>query len=243
MRALVTGASRGIGAATAVRLAMDGFEVAVHYHRHRSEAQSVVRRIRSRGGSAFTVTGDVSRPGEVRSIAHQVAQRWPSLDALVQNAGTYERIRIGNLTDRAIDRSLRENLIGPMQLTRDLLPCIRKARHGAIVFVSSILAYDGSRHGAQYAAAKAGLLGFARSLARELAPKTRVNVVAPGSIDTAILAGDSPRVLARRARRIPLGRIGNADEVAEAIAFLVSERSSYISGATVHVNGGARIGS
>ena len=134
------------------------------------------------------------------------------------------------------------HVVGPASLTRQLLPLLKRSASGRIIFVSSRLAYDGSRHGSPYATAKAAQIGLARSLALELAPGITVNVVAPGSIDTAILSGDSPEQRSERACQIPLQRIGTADEVAAVIAFLASPSASYITGTTVPVNGGYRMG-
>ena len=131
---------------------------------------------------------------------------------------------------------------GRLEMTRRLLPQLRRARSGRLVFVSSVLAFTGSTHGAHYAAAKAGIIGLARSLARELAPTITVNVVAPGAIDTAILAADTPAQRAERSTRIPLGRVGTPEEVADAISYLISPRASYITGTVLHVNGGAFLG-
>jgi 3-oxoacyl-[acyl-carrier protein] reductase len=241
VRALVTGASVGIGRATALRLARDGAEVAVHYRTHAHEAEAVCQTIRDRGGSAFPVEADLSDPADVERLASTVAERWPTLEVVVLNAGSYRRAAFRDLAPEVFERIFRENVFGSAELVRRLLPRLESARPGRVAFVSSILAFDGSRHGAHYAAAKAALLGLARSLARELAPGVRVNVVAPGSIDTAILADDTPEVRAERERRIPLGRIGRPEEVADAIAFVVSDQASYLTGTTIHVNGGLRI--
>jgi 3-oxoacyl-[acyl-carrier protein] reductase len=240
MRALVTGASRGIGHATALRLAKDGFEVGVHYHAHREPAEELVRRIRSAGGTAFLLSGNLARASEVEAVAAAVAEQWDALEALVLNAGAYPRGSFRELTPARFEECFRTNVFGAAELVRRLLPLLEAADPGRVVFLSSILAFDGSRHGAHYAAAKAAVLGLARSLARELAPKVLVNVVAPGAIDTAILAGDTAEQRQLRERRIPLGRIGRPEEVAEAIAFLASSRASYMTGATIHVNGGVR---
>jgi NAD(P)-dependent dehydrogenase (short-subunit alcohol dehydrogenase family) len=240
VRALVTGASQGIGHATALRLAQDGFEVAVHYHAHRDAAERLVRKVRAAGGTAFPVAADLGRPDEVGELADTIADRWDSLDALVLNAGTYPRAPFRDLDTARFEECFRTNVFGSAELTRRLLPRLEAAAPGRVVFLSSVLAFDGSRHGAHYAASKAALLGLARSLARELAPRVLVNVVAPGAIDTAILGQDTPEQRRLRASRIPLGRVGRPEEVAEAIGFLVSGRASYLTGATIHVNGGAR---
>lgn len=242
MRALVTGASQGIGRATALRLGRDGAEVAVHYRRHRDEAEEVVRAIRASGGSAFTVQADLDRPDDVDRLVEVVGAAWERLDALVHNAGEYPRVAFSDLTRDEFARCFASHVFAPAELTRRLLPALVRADPGRVVFVSSMLAFQGSSRGAHYASAKAAVLGLAYSLARELAPRVRVNVVAPGSVDTAILAGDSPARRAERLRTIPLGRLGLPEEVAEAIVFLLSDRSSYLTGTTVHVNGGLRVG-
>jgi len=240
VRALVTGASQGIGYATALRLARDGFEVAAHYHSHREAAEELVRKIHAMGGEAFPVSADLSRPADVAKLADAIADRGDSLEGLVLNAGTYPRSAFRDLDPARFEECFRTNVFGSAELTRRLLPLLEAASPGRVVFLSSILAFDGSRHGAHYAASKAALLGLARSLARELAPGILVNVVAPGAIDTAILGGDTPEQRRLRGSRIPLGRVGRPEEVAEAISFLVSKRASYLTGATIHVNGGLR---
>lgn len=240
MRVLITGASTGIGRATALRLATPNSDVALHYFRHREEAETTAARCSDRGSRAFCVGADLADPAQVHEMARTIADRWPSLDALVLNAGSYPRKRFDELTDEEFVDCFRVNVFGPAQLTRELLPRLRESANGRVVFVSSVLAFEGSTHGAHYAAAKSALLGLARSLARELAPGITVNVVAPGSIDTAILSADTPQRRSERARSIPMGRIGTPEEVAGAIAFLVGPDSSYLTGTTIHVNGGLR---
>ncbi len=242
MRALVTGASEGIGRATALCLAADGFEVAVHYRSHKDDADAVVARIRAAGGSAFAVGADLARREDVARLAEDVRGRWEVVEALVHNAGSYPRVGFADLSPDAFEECFRSHVFGPAELTRQLLPNLSRANPGRVVFVSSVLAYRGSARGSHYAAAKAAVLGLTHSLARELAPTVRVNAVAPGSIDTAVLAGDTPERRAERQRSIPLGRVGRPEEVAETIAFLVSDRSSYLTGTTIAVNGGLRIG-
>lgn len=241
MRALVTGASQGIGRATALRLAREGYEVAVHYRTHDEEAERLVEGIRREGGSAFAVGSDLSTRTGVPRLVRGIRAHWRSLDALVLNAGPYPRRSFRDTEPEEFEECFRVHLFGPAELVRGLLPLLEAVPSAGVVFVSSVLAFEGSRHGAHYAAAKAAMLGLARSLARELAPRIRVNVVAPGSIDTAILSGDTPQQRAERAARVPLGRIGRPEEVAEAISFLVSERASYLTGTTLHVNGGIRM--
>ncbi len=240
VRALVTGASRGIGRATALHLARDGVDVAVHFLSHESEAAATAAEVRARGREALLLRADLAEPSGATELARAVAERWDSLDILVHNAGPYPRRSFEETSEAEWRSILQVHLLSPAALTRALLPRLRRAPTARIVFVSSVLAFQGSTRGAHYAAAKAAQLGLARSLAHELAPQTTVNVVAPGSIDTAILAGDSPERRRERERAIPLGRLGSAEDVAEAISFLASPKAAYLTGTTLHVNGGLR---
>ncbi|MGI0140485.1 MAG: SDR family NAD(P)-dependent oxidoreductase [Thermoplasmata archaeon] len=241
MRVLVTGSSRGIGAATVRRLASPGTSLIVHYGQHRAEAEAVASDARRAGAEATIFGADLGEPGAALRLAEHVLAGGTTLDGLVHNAGSYPRQRFLESAAADFEDLYRTNVVGPADLTRALLPALEAAEPGHVVFISSILAFDGARRGAPYAAAKAGQLGLARSLARELAPRVVVNVVAPGSIDTAILAGDTPELRSKRNAAIPLGRIGRPEEVADAVAFLVSDRANYLTGATLHINGGLRM--
>jgi 3-oxoacyl-[acyl-carrier protein] reductase len=242
VRALITGASGGIGQATARRLAGPEHELALHYHRHEAKARALAEELRVGPESPLLLRADLGRSEEVDAMAKELGGRWRALDVLVHNAGSYPRVHFDELSDEELESCVRINLIGPARLTHRLLPLLRAAPSARIVFVSSVLAFTGSRHGAPYAAAKAGIVGFARSLARELGPRITVNVVAPGAIDTAILADDTPEIRREREKAIPLGRVGRPEEIAESIAFLLSPAASYINGAVLHANGGAFIG-
>ena len=241
MRALVTGASRGIGAATARSLAARGYDLALHAHHHPAEATSLANEIRAHGHEAIVVGGDLAHLNGVSVLVEGLRSRWDSLDVIVQNAGAYPRRPFEELDATAWQEILQLHLMSPALLTRELLPQLRASTQGRVIFVASVLALNGSRHGAHYAAAKAGVLGLMRSLAHELAPSITVNAVAPGTIDTDVVADDTAEQRAARAATIPLARIGRPEEVAEAIAFLASSEASYITGTTLHVNGGLRM--
>jgi len=235
---LITGASQGIGAAVARRMAGPGRELLLHGHSHIAEAERLAAELRTTGARCTVLAADLADPAAVDRLAVEVAEHAPHLQVLVHNAGSYPRVRFDAMTVEELTSCLQVNLLAPARLTLRLRPLLASAPSGRIIFVSSVLAFLGSSHGAHYAAAKSGIVGLARSLALELAPRITVNVVAPGAIDTAILAGDSPELRTARESRIPLGRVGTPEEVAEAIAYLASPAASYITGTTLHVNGG-----
>ena len=239
---LITGAGSGIGLATARRFSQRGDALGLHALSHASEVQALAEAHRHAGGEACTFRADLSRPAEVEAFAAGALRSFPCLDVLVLNAGAYPRRRFREISREQFEETLRLNLLAPFQIVQRLLEPLERSPSGArIVFVASVLAFNGSDHGADYAASKAALLGLARSLARELAPRIRVNTVAPGSIDTAILAQDTPERRSRREGAIPLRRVGRPEEVAAVIDFLTREDSSYLTGTTVHVNGGLRM--
>ena len=240
--ALITGASRGIGAATAQRLAQDGFDVAANYSERKEAALKVVSRIEDLGRRAIAVQADVSRVADVRRMVSETVAGLSRLDVLVNNAGVYERAFFDDTTPEEWDRRLAINLSSCFYAAKAAVPEMRKVGGGRIVNVTSQLAYRGTSHGADYVAAKAGIVGLTKALALELAKDgILVNAVAPGSIETDILAGDTTEDRVRRVRTIPLGRVGRAEEVAAAIAFLASPDAAYITGQVLHVNGGSTL--
>jgi 3-oxoacyl-[acyl-carrier protein] reductase len=238
--ALVTGASRGIGAATARTLAQDGFDVAVNYAERKEAALRIVNAVEQSGRRGIAVQADVSSTADVRRMVAETVTGLGRLDVLVNNAGVYQRGAFDDTTPEEWDRRLGINLSSCFYAAKAAVPEMRKQRGGRIISVTSQLAYRGTSHGADYVAAKAGIVGLTKALALELAKDhILVNAVAPGSIETDILAGDTPEDRARRVRTIPLGRVGRTEEVAAAIAFLASPDAAYITGQVLHVNGGS----
>jgi 3-oxoacyl-[acyl-carrier protein] reductase len=240
--ALVTGASSGIGYATALLLAERGAAVAAHYYATPEGAERAVREICAKGGSAFSVRANVSVAAEVEAMFKEVLSRFGCLDIVVNNAGDLvERCPIAEMSEELWDRIMDLNMKGVFLCCRAALAAMIPRGEGVIVNVSSIAARHGGGPGAvAYAASKGGVLTLSKGLAREVAPKgVRVNAVAPGVISTRFHQRHStPEAMARFVSSIPMGRAGAAEEVAEVIAFLASPRSSYLTGETIEVNGG-----
>ena len=240
--ALVTGASSGIGYATALLLAERGATVAAHYHATQEGAERAVAAIREKGGSAFTLRADVAVKAEVQRMFSELISRAGRIDILVNNAGDLiQRSPIAKMPEELYDRVMALNLKGVFLCCQAALADMLPRRDGVIVNVSSIAGRHGGGPGAvAYASSKGAVLTLSKGLAREVATcGVRVNCVAPGVIDTRFHKRHStPEVFARFMTTIPLGRAGTAEEVAEVIAFLASPRSSYLIGETIEVNGG-----
>ena len=234
--ALLTGGGRGIGAATAKRLAADGYDVLLTYNTSSKPAEMVVDEIRERGDDALAVKVDCANTGEVGLLGiHPWMAR--GIDVLVLNHGAYERVPAQELTIESLRKTMAVNFEGAVAVWKAVQPHL--TAHARMVVVSSQLGTRGSPHGADYSASKAALSTWARSLAQAVGPEgKRVNVLAPGYVDTDILAGDSAEKRQQRETEVPLKRVGSPDDMAKTISFLVGDDSSYITGAIIHVNGG-----
>ena len=240
--ALVTGASSGIGAATAAVLAGYGARVAVGYHGNREGAEGTVRQITDSGGRAVAIPADLRHVENIQRLVQQTEAALGPIDILVNNAGSLvKRFPIRELTEAGWDDVLTLNLKSAVFCSQAVAPGMIARRAGAIVNVGSVAGHNGGGPGAgPYAAAKAGLVAMTKSLAKELAPHgVRVNAVAPGVIDTPFHEEFStPEMMRNFINMIPLGRIGTPLECAKAIAFLASDAASFIVGETLEVNGG-----
>lgn len=243
MIALVTGASGGIGAACAVALARHGHHVAVGYGRDEEGAAKTVAAVEEVGVRGLAVPVDVSRPDSVDVAFSAVEQSLGSVTVLVNNAGVTHDGLLLRMSDNQWSDVLRTNLDGAFYAVRRAAPGMVKARYGRIVNVGSVVGSTGSAGQVNYAAAKAGLVGLTRSVARELASRgVTCNLVAPGPIATAMLDSLSPQRVEQLASAVALGRLGTPEEVAAVVAFLCSEAAGYVTGAVVPVDGGLGMG-
>jgi len=238
--ALITGASRGIGRATAIRLARDGAKVAVNYKGNAAAAEETKRAIEQAGSSAMLVQGDVSVEADAdRVVKGAVTFGGGKLDILVNNAGTTRDDLLIRMTAEQWDTVVDLNLRGAFLVTRAAMRPMMKARFGRIVNVSSVAGVAGNMGQANYASAKAGLIGFTKTVAREMATRNiTCNAVAPGFVPTDLTQSLIKQMEETILKQIPLGRFGTVDDVANAIAFLVSEEASYITGQVLQIDGG-----
>ena len=240
--ALITGASSGIGAATAAVFADLGAKVAMGYHRNQKGAEQVRAGIAAAGGRVVAIRADVCQENEIHSLVKSTVDELGPIDILVNNAGSLvERMKLHEVTAEKWDGIMNLNLKSVMLCSQAAAPSMKERRTGTIINIVSIAGRNGGGPGAgPYSAAKAGLIAFTKSMARELGPfGIRVNAVSPGTIDTPFhQVFSTPEMLRNTVATIPLGRLGLAMECATAIAFLASEAASYVAGETLEVNGG-----
>jgi len=236
--ALVTGASRGIGEAIARRLASEGAHV-VAAARSLEALERVVAAIGEAGGAATALRMDLADASSIEAGAKQALAARGGVDVLVNNAGVTEDNLILRMSRESWDRVLATNLTGAFLLTQALLRAMVKKRYGRIVNVTSVVGLMGNPGQASYAASKAGLIGLTKTIARELASRNiTCNAVAPGFIETEMTQKMTPEAREALSGQIPAGRLGAADDVAEAVAFLASEQASYVTGHVLNVSGG-----
>ncbi|MDR1915531.1 MAG: 3-oxoacyl-[acyl-carrier-protein] reductase [Synergistaceae bacterium] len=237
--ALVTGASRGIGRSIAIELAARGYRVAINYQSRESAAEEALRIIRDSGGTAIAVRADVSDQNQVGELVERTERELGRVEILVNNAGITRDNLLMRMKDSEWDDVIRTNLNSVYYCTQAVIRGMMKARFGRIVAMSSVSGLIGNAGQVNYAAAKAGIIGLIRSVARELGGRgVTANVIAPGYIDTDMTSVLSDDVKSGILPRIPVGRYGRPEDIASAAAFLVSDEAAYITGQVLAVDGG-----
>lgn len=237
--ALVTGASRGIGKAVALALADKGFTVVINYAGSHDAAEAVKTEIESRGGKALTLQGDVSKAEDVERIFSTIKKELGGLDVLVNNAGINRDALLIRMKENQWDDVINTDLKSDFLTIKAAAMMMMKRKKGSIINVSSVVGITGNVGQVNYASAKAGVIGLTKACAKELAGRNiRVNAVAPGFIETDMTETIPDNLKEGMLRSIPLGRMGQAEEVAKAICFLASDDAEYITGQVLKVDGG-----
>ncbi|MEG6584084.1 3-oxoacyl-[acyl-carrier-protein] reductase [Dendrosporobacter sp. 1207_IL3150] len=237
--ALITGASRGIGRAVAIELAKAGAKVIINYSGNITAAQDVENVIKSNGGEAIIIQSDVASSESVDAMVKQVMDSYGRIDILVNNAGITRDNLLMRMKEEDWDAVMNTNLKGIYNCTKAVSRIMMKQKCGKIINMTSVVGITGNAGQSNYAAAKAGVIGFTKSMAKELASRgITVNAVAPGFIATDMTAVLPDQVKSELTTKIPLGRLGSTDDISAAVLFLVSEAANYITGQTLNVDGG-----
>jgi 3-oxoacyl-[acyl-carrier protein] reductase len=237
--AIVTGGGRGIGRVVAVRLANEGADVAISYRSNDETAESAAEEVRAAGVRCEIFKGDVASAGDVEALIKEVTEAFGRIDILVNNAGLTRDNLMMRMKEEEFDDVIGTNLKGTYLCTKAVLRPMIRARWGRIVNVSSVVGLVGNAGQANYAASKAGINGFTKSVAREVAQRgITANVVAPGYVETELTGSLPEKVKAQIRDQVPAGRFGDAEDVAEVVVFLAGEGAGYVTGQTVAVDGG-----
>ena len=237
--AIITGASRGIGREIALTLAENGANIVINYRNYNNEIEALVKDIEAKGVKIVTVKCDVSNFEEVENLISEAKEKLGSIDILVNNAGITKDGLLMRMKQEDFESVLDVNLKGVFNTTKLITPIMMKQRAGKIINISSVVGLVGNAGQCNYAASKAGVIGFSKSIARELAPRgVNINVVAPGYIDTDMTNGLSDKVKESILQTIPMKKMGSTKDVANLVLFLSSGLSDYITGQVINDDGG-----
>ncbi|MGW7830699.1 3-oxoacyl-[acyl-carrier-protein] reductase [Staphylococcus xylosus] len=237
--ALVTGASRGIGRSIAIQLAEEGYNVIVNYAGNKEKADAVVEEIKAKGVESFAIQANVANGDEVKAMIKEVVSQFGSVDVLVNNAGITRDNLLMRMKEQEWDDVIDTNLKGVFNCIQKVTPQMLRQKGGSIINLSSVVGAVGNPGQANYVATKAGVIGLTKSAAKELASRhITVNAVAPGFIVSDMTDALSDELKAQMLEQIPLAEFGEDSDIAHTVAFLASEKAKYITGQTIHVNGG-----
>lgn len=237
--ALITGATRGIGKQIAITLAKQGYNIALNYRKVNGELENTKKEIEKIGVQILAVKGDVANFEDCENFVKQVIERFGQIDVLVNNAGITKDMLLMRMKKEDFEQVIDTNLVGTFNVTKNVVPYMMKARSGRIINISSVVGISGNAGQTNYSASKAGIIGFTKSLAKEIASRNiLVNSVAPGFIETNMTDVLKDDVKQEIAKNIPLKRMGTAQDVANVVKFLASDDSSYITGQVINVDGG-----
>ena len=240
--ALITGASRGIGRAVALRLASEGVRVAVNYNSGEAPARQLVDEISAQGGESIALQADVADEAQVKEMVATVRKQWNRVDILVNNAGIRNDRLLMRMTTKEWDDTLDVNLRGAFFCTKAVLPLMVRQRRGRIINMSSVVGVAGNPGQANYAASKAALIGLTKSVAKEVARRNiTANALAPGYILTGMVEELSEDLKAQVLSRVPMNRLGVPEDIAGVVAFLCTDEAGYITGQVIRIDGGLAI--
>lgn len=237
--ALITGATRGIGKQIAITLAKQGYNIALNYRKENEELENTKKEIEKIGVQILAVKGDVANFEDCENFVKQVIERFGQINVLVNNAGITKDMLLMRMKKEDSEQVIDTNLVGTFNVTKNVVPYMMKARSGRIINISSVVGISGNAGQTNYSASKAGIIGFTKSLAKEIASRNiLVNAVAPGFIETNMTDVLKDDVKQEIAKNIPLKRMGTTQDVANVVKFLASDDSSYITGQVINVDGG-----
>ena len=236
--ALITGATRGIGKAIAIKLSREGYNIAINYRKEDEKLNDLKKEIETNNVKCELLQGDVSNFEDAERFVKEVVEKLGSIEVLVNNAGITKDMLLMRMKKEDFEQVIDTNLVGTFNVTKNVINYMMKARKGNIVNISSVVGISGNAGQTNYSASKAGIIGFTKSLAKEVASRNiRVNAVAPGFIETSMTDVLKDDIKEEISKNIPLKRMGTAEDVANAVNFLVSENSSYITGQVIQVDG------
>lgn len=237
--AFITGATRGIGRQIAITLAKNGFDIALNYRSQNEELENIKKEIENENVKCLAVQGDISSFESAEEMVNKIIEEFGKIDVLVNNAGITKDMLLMRMKKEDFESVIDVNLVGTFNVTKNVIPFMMKQRSGRIINISSVVGISGNAGQTNYSASKAGIIGFTKSLAKEVGSRNiLVNAVAPGFIETQMTDVLKDEVKEEIAKQIPLKRMGTTQDVANVVKFLASEESSYITGQVIQVDGG-----